>query len=108
MLLISFTFINGTCNQLHIFGLRLLILKLTHFSYPLLVYSLMTNVVHVLNSTLNACFCGHCKITFVGCSSLVQFASMKMTKMLGWSSFIQSKNSLLLCINQQSNIHTIF
>jgi hypothetical protein len=33
---------------------------------------------------------------------------MKMTKMLGWSSFIQFINSLLLCINQQSNIHTIF
>jgi hypothetical protein len=83
MLLISFTFIHGAWNHLHIFGLRLLILKLTHFSYPLSIYSLMTNVVHVLNSTLNACFCGHCKITFVGRSSLVQFASMKMTKMFG-------------------------
>ncbi len=108
MLLISFTFIHWACNQLHIFGLRLLILKLTHFSYPLSIYSLMTNVVHVLNSTLNACYSGRCKITFVGCSSFMQFAGMKMTKMLGWSSFIQFINSLLLCINQQSNIHTIF
>ncbi len=27
------------------------------------------NVIHVLNSTLNACLSGRYKITFVGCSS---------------------------------------
>ncbi len=53
------------------FWFELFILKLTHCSYPLLIYSLTTNVVHLLNSTLNACFNNHYKITFVGCSSLV-------------------------------------
>ncbi len=66
----------------------------------------MIDVIHVLNSTLNACLSGHYKITYVGCSSFVQFVGMKMTIMLGWS--FQSRNSLLLCWNQQSNNHTIF
>jgi hypothetical protein len=34
-------------------------------------------------------------ITSIGCSSFVQFASMKMTKMLGWSCFIQLKNQII-------------
>jgi hypothetical protein len=66
----------------------------------------MIHVFHVLNSTLNACFNGSCKITYAYCSSLVQFVNMKMTKMLGWYFFIQSKNSL--STKQQSNNHTIF
>jgi hypothetical protein len=68
----------------------------------------MIDVLHVFNSTLNACFSGCCKTTSACCSSLVQFVSMKMTKMLGWYFFIQSQNSLSLCTDQQSNNHTIF
>jgi hypothetical protein len=96
----SLTLTHTTLPKLHILGLRLLMLKSTHGSCPLLICSLMTDVIHVLNSTLNACLSGCYKITFAGCSSFLQFASMKMTKMLGWSSFIQSKNSLFLCTNQ--------
>jgi hypothetical protein len=72
-----------TMLELHILGLKLLILKSTHGSCPLLICSLMNNAIHVLNSTLNACLNGHYKITYVGCSSFLQFVGMKMTKMLG-------------------------
>jgi hypothetical protein len=72
-----------TMPRLHILGLRLLILKSTHGSCPLLICSLMIDVIHVLNSALNACLSGRYKITFAGCSSFLQFASMKMTIMLG-------------------------
>jgi hypothetical protein len=54
--------------------------------------------------TLNATFNGHCIITFASRNLLVQFASIKMTKILGWSCFIQSKNSLLYV--QTSNLTT--
>ncbi len=57
----------------------------------------MIDVIHVLISILKTCFNGCCKIS----NSLVQFASMKMTIMLGWYFFRQSKNILFLCINQQ-------
>jgi hypothetical protein len=81
--LISLTFVHAMCNQLHIVGLTLFILKSTHGSCPWSIYSLMTIIVHVWNWTLKTCFSGHCKIMFVSCSSFVQFAGMKMTKMLG-------------------------
>lgn len=83
MFLISLTFVHVMCNQLHVFGLKLFILKSTHGSCPWSIYSLMTIIVHVLIWTLKTCFSGHCKITFVSCSSFVQFAKMKITKMLG-------------------------
>ncbi len=83
MFFISLTFVHAMCNQLHIFGLKLFILKSTHGSCPLSIYSLMTIIVHVLNWTLKTCRSGCCKIVFVSCSSFVQFARMKVTKMLG-------------------------
>ncbi len=105
ILFTSFTFICVACNQLHIIGLRLFIFKSTHGFCPLSICSLMIDVVHVLNSTLNACFSGHCKITSASCSSFVQFTSMKMTIMLGWS-FSYNLETPCSCV-QTSNSTTI-
>jgi hypothetical protein len=103
-----FTCVYVECNHPQIWGLKLLILKSMSGSFQSHICCLITFVVHLLKWTLNACFKGRWIMTFTSCNSLVQLVGINTTSMFGCSFLIQSRNSLLLCMLQQSINHTSF
>jgi hypothetical protein len=103
-----FTWIHAWNNHAHRFGFIIDIRKSTLGFSPYSSWLLLIEQVQEWNYFLNTCLNGSYKMTLIGWSTSMQFVAIKMTHTFGNCNFIQSKNSLLLWIDQQLINQNIF
>jgi hypothetical protein len=76
------TFFQALCNHLHMHNFKLLLLKLTLWSFPISICSLTTLTIQLLNFILNTCLRRHYNnTTLTSCKTPTQFVGTKTTKM---------------------------
>lgn len=92
---------HALCNHSQICGFKLLILKSTLRLLPFLIYYLMTPNVEL---HLECMFKWHCKLTLIGCKTMVQFVGTKTTKIFGF--FLLSSPKILDFCVDSSNLIT--